>query len=334
MIADGIVPISNVKPSGNNSPSVSVILPVWNGERYLSAAIESVIRQTHADFELLIVDDGSTDRSREIAGEFARREPRIVLIDREHSGLVPALNAALALARGQYVARMDADDISMPSRLEKQVGYLDAHESCVAVGSHVEVIDDGGEKIGVRRYPAQHQAIVQALISGASASLAHPTVLMRKDALLAVGGYRAGRFPSEDLDLWLRLSRAGELANIPEMLLRYRRHAATVGVRERNRQSKTTAAIIDAARMERGLRPLKPWIFTSRRNAAAMYHFECARIALIAGNRGATFRHARASIYTDPSWWQPYAALTACAFPKRALDLVLKLYERFRIVRF
>jgi glycosyltransferase involved in cell wall biosynthesis len=308
---------------------VSVVLPVWNGERFLAEAIDSVIRQTFVSYELLVVDDGSTDTTRAIALEHAGRDARIIVIDRDHEGIAHALNAGIEAARGCYVARMDADDVALPSRLQKQIAFLDAHPQCVAVGSDLEMMDEEGEGLGAGRFPTRHSAIADALMSG-SGSLAHPTVVMRRDAVRAVGGYRHDSFPSEDVDLWMRLSEIGELANIPEQLLRHRRHKGSVSLRERRLQRRRFAAIVDAARARHGLRSLKRGAGWHTNNDAATYHFDCARIALKSGNRAAALKHTRACISSAPFWPLPYAALAACVLPGRTLSLALRFYARLQ----
>ncbi len=303
-----------------------MVLPVWQGERFLAEAIESISAQTFPAFELLVIDDGSTDRSPAVALELAGDDPRIIVLHEEHRGIADALNTGVRAARGKYVARMDADDISRPCRLEKQIGFLESHAHCAAVGSAVEVIDAESEPVGVVRFPPRHPEILQALIGGFRRSLAHPSVMMRTDAALAVGGYRAGCFPSEDLDLWLRLIDVGELANLDEPLLRYRRHAGSVRSREGSRQMAMGAAIVNRARARRGLPSLEPRRARHHANADATYHLECVRIALASGNRAAASRHARAFLRLAPGSWLPYVALAAGALPARALTLLGRLY--------
>jgi len=314
-------------------PTVSVVLPVWNGERFLAEAVDSVLSQTLEDIELLLVDDGSTDATVGIAEGFASRDGRVRVVRMTRSGIAYALNAGIARARGRYVARMDADDICRPTRLQRQVAWLDAHPGCVALGSAVEVIDETGEHLGWRTFPESHADISYALIHRWSAALAHPTVVTRRDVLLQVGGYRPDRVPSEDLDLWIRLSEVGTLANINEQLLRYRRHRGAVSVRKRGEQFTTSLRIVNDARRLKGLAPLARRILSPGRCALAMYHFECARTALMMGPRAAAIRHARASIASDPTWPEPWIALAACAFPKWTLRSLLGLSERFRPLR-
>src|SRR6476661_6105481 len=126
------------------TPPVSVLMPVYNAGRYVAEAVESILGQTYADFEFLIVDDGSTDRSRAILERYAARDPRIRLVSRPNTGYAAALNELLGLARGELVARMDADDVALPERLLRQVNYLRAHPEVVCVGTAVHLIDGGG----------------------------------------------------------------------------------------------------------------------------------------------------------------------------------------------
>jgi Glycosyl transferase family 2 len=307
-----------------------VVLPVWNGERFLVEAVESVLSQTLKPLELLLVDDGSTDATPEIASGYARRDSRVRVIQLDRSGIAHALNAGIAAARGRYVARMDADDISHPSRLQKQLAHLDANAGCVAVGSAVHIMDETGGHVGTGTYPEDHTEIAQSLIDGRTNPMAHPTVMARRAALLTVGGYRPESVPSEDLDLWFRLSRIGTLANMSEQLLRYRRHANTVSIRERERQWSVGMGIVNEARGKKGLHPLEPRALRPIGSRVAAYHFECARIALMTGPRTAAIRHAFASIAAEPLWREPYVALAACAFPKWTLRALAELTAPFR----
>jgi glycosyltransferase involved in cell wall biosynthesis len=309
---------------------VSVVLPVWNGERFLAQAIDSVLGQTLTSFELIVVDDGSSDGSLAIARAYAQHDPRVHVLRLGHGGLARALNAGIETAHGRYLARMDADDVSRPHRLEQQVAYLESHPACVAVGSAIDVIDENGAYLGVKTFAATNEDILAALINGSSSPLAHPTVMARRETLLAAGGYHLHRYPSEDLDLWMKLSQFGELANIAEPLLFYRRHPGAVSVRERDTQIAMSALIVNEARHRRGLRPLRRRILSTGTSHAARYHFECARFALMAGPRGAAFRHAGASIAFEPFWAEPYAALVACALPRRTLKFMVQLRARLR----
>jgi len=310
-------------------PRVSVLLPVWNGEAFLEEAIESMLSQTLSSFELIVIDDGSTDRSAAIAEEFARGDDRVRVLRRPHEGFSVTLNAGIAAVRGEYVARMDADDISVPDRLQKQVAYLDAHAACVAVGSWIDVIDDSGRRIGLRTFVTTHDEISAALLSGVS-PMAHPTIVLHTDALRAAGGYDARRYPSEDLDLWVRLGEKGELANLAEALLQHRRHKAAIGVRDREAMKAMALVICNEARARCGLRPRRGTPILGGTNADARYHFECARTALIAGSHLTAVRHAAATIAAEPDRLYGYATLFACAVPRRLLRFLLNLRARYR----
>lgn len=204
------------------SPTISVLMPAYNAETYVTEAVESILAQTCTDFEFVIVDDGSTDRTKTILEGFAQRDKRIVLVSRPNTGLVGALNDGLAECRGEFVARMDADDIAFPERFERQLEYLSKHGDCVAVGSQVMRIDSDGHPISISTLPETHAEIDAAMIGGKS-QMFHPSVMMRTAVLKDIGGYRPFRI-SEDFDLFLRLAEKGKVENMSEPLLRYRIH--------------------------------------------------------------------------------------------------------------
>src|SRR5678816_2359139 len=155
---------------------VSVIIPVYNGARFLATAIQSLLAQTLTDFEIIAVNDGSTDDSKRILDRAAAGDPRIRVLSRPNTGIVGALNDGIAMACGELVCRMDADDISLPQRLEKQVAYLAGHPECVAVGTDVLYTDPEGAPL-VRHYPDEdHEGIVEQLLNGNGGALIHPTI--------------------------------------------------------------------------------------------------------------------------------------------------------------
>jgi len=207
-------------------PSVSVILPVYNAEDTLDAAIRSIIGQSVTDFELIVIDDGSTDASSAILEEWAASDDRINPLFLEHAGIVKALNAGLGIAKGRYIARMDADDISLPGRLQTQKEFLDARDDVGLVSCLVEHLGDSREAAGYARHVrwintlTSHDAI--ALNRFIESPLAHPSVMFRTSLLEKYGGYRAGDFP-EDYELWLRwLDRGVRMEKVPELLLKWR----------------------------------------------------------------------------------------------------------------
>jgi glycosyltransferase involved in cell wall biosynthesis len=197
------------------------LLPVYNGEPYLREAVESVLAQTFSDFELLALDDGSADRSLAILREYEAKDERVRVISRENRGLVPTLNELIAQARGRYLARMDADDICLPERFERQAAFLDGQAEHVAVGGWVELMNADGLPIGIIRPLGSHEEIDPAHLKGFT-SIWHPASLIRASAMAQIGGYHDEFKHAEDLDLWLRLGEIGKLANLPKVVLRYR----------------------------------------------------------------------------------------------------------------
>jgi hypothetical protein len=214
------------------NPAITVAMSVYNGERFLTEAIASVLSQTFGDFEFLILDDGSTDGSRAIIARFAAQDGRIRPIVRENRGLIASLNQLLAEARAPLVARMDADDICRPQRFARQVAFLAAHPDHGVVGSWSEDIDEHSRSIqtdGIDQ-PVAHADFLAAIDTGGPL-LCHPAVMFRTAVVRAAGGYHAAFRHCEDLDLWLRLATRTRIANIPERLLRYRRYEDQVSKR-------------------------------------------------------------------------------------------------------
>lgn len=207
---------------------VSVVLPVYNAARFLTAAIDSLLSQTYRDIEVIAVDDGSTDRSRAILADYSSRDFRVRVVSRPNTGIVEALNDGVAAARGEFIARMDADDTSLPHRIEEQVAFLEKNPECVVVGTDVLYTDPEGAPL-IRHHPVEnHQAILAQLIDGNGGAIIHPSIMFRRAAFDAMGGYRLRYQWIEDLDFYLRLSDMGRLANLPEVHLHYRQHLGSV----------------------------------------------------------------------------------------------------------
>jgi glycosyltransferase involved in cell wall biosynthesis len=231
---------------------VSVLLPLYDGEAYIREAVDSVLAQTHRDFELLILDDGSRDGSLAIVQDFARRDPRVRVIARENRGLTATLNELLAAADGELVARMDADDVCLPDRFARQIAFLAEHPEVVCVGGDAEMIDEQGRFLTVLRLPEDDAEIQRQALVG-YAPLFHPAAMIRRRVLVAIGGYRKEYWPAEDLDLWLRLGEAGALANLPGPVLRYRLHADSISATNVARQRQAARLSCEAAWQRRGI---------------------------------------------------------------------------------
>lgn len=201
-------------------------MPVYNAERYLATAIQSILDQTFSDFEFLIVNDGSTDGSARIVRGF--NDPRIRLVETENQGVAAALNLGVKLARGEYLARMDADDESLPQRLAVQKELLDRRPDVALVHSWVDYIDVEGRLVRTRLGNGQSSAVTKWLLLWQNVPF-HPTVMLRTAALREKGiNYRLEMNRAEDFDLWNRLAAAGEFLFIPQSLVRYRVHESSV----------------------------------------------------------------------------------------------------------
>lgn len=201
--------------------SVTVLLPVYNGAATLSQTLRSILLQRHSDFELLVIDDASADESATIIDECARNDARVTAVVHErNAGLANTLNEGLELARHEFVARIDQDDEALPDRLGAQKAFLDAHPRVAAAGSWVFHMGARREYDRLVRLPTEHHEI--AAILPRENCMYHPAMMLRRSAILDAGGYRGEFKNAEDYDLWLRLSRNHELANVAEPLLRYR----------------------------------------------------------------------------------------------------------------
>jgi hypothetical protein len=224
------------------SPIVSVLMPVYNAEAFLVEALESLLAQTCRDFELIAIDDGSSDQSPMLLNQFAQQDSRIhINTQPENKGVSQALNIGLRLATGKYLARMDADDINLPQRLEKQVAFLEAHPEVGVLGTAATMIDINGYPLEVMEYPVSNLPIQWCLCF--YCPIIHPTVMLRREQLLKAGGYTS-TFPlAEDYDLWTRLAPTTQLTNLPEKLLRLRKHGSNVSITRKTEHLKNSAAI-------------------------------------------------------------------------------------------
>ena len=232
------------------SPIISVVMSVFNGQAFLSEAIESILGQTFRDFELLVVDDGSTDRTADILAGYASRDGRLRVLRHENKGLATSLNIGINLAKGGYIARMDADDAAMPHRLKEQVDFMERHPEVGVLGGAAELINATGHVIHTTRPPLEDSEI-RSLMLRCCNPILHPTVVMRKEVALVSGGYRKAALDAEDYDLWLRMSERSRLANLGKPLLRYRIHSGQVSVQNLRHQTICMLAVRAAASLRR-----------------------------------------------------------------------------------
>lgn len=202
---------------------ISVVMPVYNSEKYIREAIESILNQTYRNFEFIIINDGSSDNSLNIINEYASMDDRIVVISRKNMGLVYSLNEGIALARGKYIARMDSDDISLLNRFEKQISYMNQHGEVDILGTTMYFLG-GAQNEKKWFYKQFNDNNIEELFLDAN-SIPHPSVMFKKETIVKLGGYKNKYVTAEDYDLWLRAIRYGyKIAKLDEALIKYRLH--------------------------------------------------------------------------------------------------------------
>ncbi len=223
---------------------VSVVMPVFDAkDSYLEESLRSMTGQTFRDFELLVVED----KGRRDSGDLVKRigDPRITyILNEERNGFAGQLNQGVELARGEYVARMDSDDVAHVRRLEKQVRFLEEERDVAVLGSNLTVINEAGRRVGTRLYPERHEEISRAMRT--RNAVAHSSVMVRRSSLLDAGGYEPGFGMLADYDLWARMLRKGMVFhNLQEALLSYRIHARASKMYDLKAQLKGTIKIKD-----------------------------------------------------------------------------------------
>lgn len=207
----------------SEKPKVSVLMPAYNAEKYIGEAIESILNQTFRDFEFIVVEDGSKDKTWEIIQQYAKKDGRIIALRNEKNlGIAGNRNRLKNLAKGDYVAWQDADDISLSTRLEKQVAFLDSHPEVGIVGAYLEFFEDGQGASGIRKYSSDDQKLRENIFL--FSPVAQPVAMIRKKILDEAGDYNLKYPPAEDIDMSFRIGEKSQFSNIQEVLLRYREH--------------------------------------------------------------------------------------------------------------
>lgn len=240
-------------------PRVSCLLPVYNGEAFIEEAVASILNQTLSSFELIVVDDGSTNSTSVKLERMAGADGRLRILRQPNGGIVSALNAGLAECRAAYVARMDADDVSTPDRFAFQADYLDQHPACVLVGgvARSEALQGGTAQ---RTTGGRHTRTNLSLFPPQIAVSMHPLIMVRRAALAAIGGYRSSYPYAEDYDLFIRLAAHGTIDNPPKEVLFYRRHGGAVSVKNLVAQEQSAIRAECDAMRETGSRRLEGWL--------------------------------------------------------------------------
>lgn len=233
-------------------PLIGVVMPVFNGQRYLAPTIEAILEQTYRNFQFVIVDDGSTDNSMQIVERYAKKDERIIVLEQRNSGISQALNAGISMVTAPYVAPVDQDDISLPSRLEAEVALLEAESDVVCVSGWYQIIDGKGRYLTTLRTPSGNDNIQQIALTGAC-PICHSGCMMRKSAVLKVGGYDPAFDLAQDLDLFLRLGEVGRLENLDIPVLKYRLHDSASSEKRGTAQRERARLACERAWSRRGI---------------------------------------------------------------------------------
>ena len=205
---------------GKRRPLISVVMPAYNVQDYIGRAIESILNQTLKDFELIIINDASTDKTLSIIKEYSKRDSRIRIINNKRNlQIAESLNKAIRTARSNIIARMDADDFSFPNRLEIQYELLNSNQEIAIVGADMIVVNQKGGEIFERKYPASSIELKKIMFK--YSPFAHPVVMFRKDVFEKFGGYNRDLVPCEDIDLWFKIGSEYKFASVPMPLLKY-----------------------------------------------------------------------------------------------------------------
>lgn len=311
------------------TPLVTVLMPAYNAAAYIAEAIGSVLTQTFTDFELLIINDGSTDDTEKIIRSF--NDPRIRLINQDNQGVSQTLNNGIGLSLGTYIARFDADDICHPLRLQQQVVFLNQHPGYVLVGSDAEYIDRQGEFVFEFRYRAYTNEEIQALPSHIC-PFSHPTVMYRKEAVIAAGMYDINAHNFEDHLLWRKMIGVGKVHNISEKLVKYRFNPESVTIDEKWRgkrfnQIKNRAlerGAISEAEGEELLQIIRSQD-TAKIKKGAYYSLLSKKFLFNNYQPGKARNHIRQLIRTCPLKLQGYLLLGLSFFPGSFLKSIYKI---------
>ncbi len=299
---------------------ITVLMPAYNAGNYIGEAIRSVLDQSYRDFELLVINDGSTDNTGEVVRSF--NDSRIVLLNTEHGGVSKALNTGLAEARGRYIARFDADDICLPGRLEKQFLFLEQHPDHVLTGSDAVYITENGEHLFNFACAGYHDTEIRNNLY-TFCPVIHSAVMYRKAAVTLAGGYSLHAHNFEDYLLWVNIAAVGKLHNIPEPLIKVRFNPSSVTIDEKWRGERfrklkrkiITSGSITQLEGEEILSIINMQNTLSIKTGA--YHALCGKKLLTDNYRPAyARRHFVKAIHQSPSRWDNYALYAVSFFPK------------------
>lgn len=316
----------------SDHPTISVILPFYNAIEWLRVSVESILAQSFRDFELLAIDDKSTDGSPEMLRKYFSRDPRLRIITNPEKGFLNALNHGISLARGRYIARMDADDIAWPARLQKQFDYMEAHPECVVLGSRAICIDAQGRKLFPTVVSSGHDQIVDELLYNKPGKICHPASLMRTDTVRAVSGYQQ-EYHFEDVDLFLRMAEFGKLANLDEPLLSYRLLASSISrTRDTAKIQKIYQAVAERAALRLGLPEPDAQATTLLGTPESKHSLHCnwSAQARKAGYRLAALKHAWIAFRLEPFNGRTVWTILQASFGAEVADRLSLIKGRMR----
>lgn len=286
----------------NSIPEISVILAVYNGEQYLEESIRSIQKQTFKNWELILINDGSTDRSGLILEKLASEDRKLHIITQHNQGLTKSLNRGLEKARGRYIARLDTGDIAEEKRLEKQKEFLDSHPDHVAVGGYVLFMTPEGLPVYNYTPSLNHDEIDANQIIGDSGQIAHPALMMRKTAVSEINGYCEDFLLAQDTDLLLRLAEIGRLANLNKQVVSMRLGQNSLSSKKRDQQFSFANEALKRARLRRGLSPLDPmpvrWVPKSEYDLLISW----VKKAIVANNYNTSRKYAWKCMLMKPSF--------------------------------
>ncbi len=323
-------------------------MSVFNGEVYLRQAVDSILNQTFLDFEFLIINDYSTDSSRDIILGYS--DPRIRLVDNAvNLGLANSLSKGLSLAKGEYIARQDADDLSLPLRLEKEVRFLESNRRVGLVGSYFIAINEAGEFLQYFRPPIDSDALKRKLL--VKNPFAHGTVMLRKECIEKVGPYREELKHCEDHDLWLRVSQFFDLANLPSYLYQWRLNVNSVSVENKHIQDRNVqlALALHQERLAGGQDQIQKGEFDIKRwteyesndgdhslkkgDIVQAYHFQGSSFLLNNRHQRALdyyFKALKIDTFNIKTWFLLFVTLIKSVMPNGLFQFCLRVFSRLQ----
>ncbi|MEM6393906.1 MAG: glycosyltransferase [Planctomycetota bacterium] len=316
-------------------PRVSVIMPAFNAASYIRHAVKSMLNQDEPSWELLILDDGSTDETLGAAKAASDGDPRVIVWSQENRGVVFTRNALLQRCRADYVAMLDADDIAHPERLAFQSAFLDARPGVVVCGTDVLQIDEEHRPIGVGRSPHQldsHAGRVERLLEGDSSAIRQPSAMMRRQAIERAGRYvDRGVSLCEDLELMLKLSEVGEVCLCPRPLTLYRRRSDSLNLSAGDKGRDVYRDILRDAYARRGLDRHPPERRTTAEFARSERLFDWSRVALREGFLVTSRRYIRRALLDSPVSWKLWVQAAKAHLPRKVIAKKLRWERSFGI---